>query len=171
MANEGIEQVELTEPWKAVEQAGGRPVLIAPESGTVQAFDHLDKADEFDVDQTFDGADVGAFDALVLPGGVANPDNLRTHEDAVAFVRDFVGSGKPVAAICHAAVDAGRGRRRARQAAHLVAEPADRPAQRGRASGPTRRSSPTATSSPAASPDDLPGLLRGADEGRGSLLT
>ena len=116
VANEGIEQVELTEPWKAVEQAGGRPVLIAPDSGTVRAFDHLDKADEFDVDQTFDDAEVGAFDALVLPGGVANPDNLRTHEDAVAFVRDFVGSGKPVAAICHAAwtlveADVVRGRR------------------------------------------------------------
>ena len=102
VANEGIEQVELTEPWKAVEQAGGRPVLIAPESGKVQAFDHLDKADEFEVDQTFDGADVGQFDALVLPGGVANPDTLRTEQDAVAFIRSFVESGKPVAAICHA---------------------------------------------------------------------
>ncbi len=102
VANEGIEQVELTEPWKAVEQAGGRPVLIAPESGKVQAFDHLDKADEFEVDQTFGGADVGQFDALVLPGGVANPDTLRTEQDAVAFIRSFVESGKPVAAICHA---------------------------------------------------------------------
>ncbi len=116
MANEGIEQVELTEPWKAVEQAGGRPVLLAPESGTVQAFDHLDKADTFDVDQTLDGADPGTFDALVLPGGVANPDNLRTEEAAVAFVRAFVESGKPVAAICHAPwtlveADVVRGRR------------------------------------------------------------
>lgn len=102
VANEGIEQVELTEPWKAVQEAGGRGVLLAPESGTTQAFDHLDKADTFVVDQTFDEADVAAFDALVLPGGVANPDALRTEEKAVAFIKAFVGSGKTVAAICHA---------------------------------------------------------------------
>jgi len=100
--NEGVEQVELTEPWKAVEQAGGSPHLIAPDSGTVQAFDHLDKADTFDVDVIVAEADVADFDALVLPGGVANPDNLRTEEKAVAFVRDFFEAAKPVAAICHA---------------------------------------------------------------------
>lgn len=103
VANEGIEQVELTEPWKAVEQAGGSPRLVAPEAGTAQAFDHLDKADTFDVDLTVDQADPSDFDALVLPGGVANPDALRTDEGAVAFARAFVESGKPVAAICHAA--------------------------------------------------------------------
>ncbi len=102
VANEGIEQVELTEPWKAVQEAGGRPVLIAPDSGTTQALDHLDKADTFDVDRTFEDADVADFDALVLPGGVANPDALRTEAKAVAFIAAFVGSGKPVAAICHA---------------------------------------------------------------------
>ena len=116
VANEGIEQVELTEPWKAVQEAGGTSVLLAPDSGTTQAFDHLDKADSFDVDQTFDDADVAAFDALVLPGGVANPDALRTEEKAVAFIKAFVGSGKPVAAICHAPwtlieADVVRGRR------------------------------------------------------------
>ena len=103
VANEGIEQVELTEPWKAVEQAGGSPTLVAPEAGKAQAFDHLDKADVFDVDLTVADADPGSFDALVLPGGVANPDALRTDGDAVSFVRSFVESGKPVAAICHAA--------------------------------------------------------------------
>ena len=102
VATEGIEQVELTEPWKAVEDAGGRPVLVAPEAGEVQAFDHLDKADTFPVDLTVDRADVGRFVGLVLPGGVANPDQLRTVPAAVAFVKDFFQAGKPVAAICHA---------------------------------------------------------------------
>ena len=102
VANEGIEQVELTRPWQAVEEAGGEPVLLAPESGQAQAFDHLDKADTFDVDQVLSEADPSDFDGLVLPGGVANPDNLRTHEEAVGFIRAFFEAGKPVAAICHA---------------------------------------------------------------------
>ena len=102
VASEGIEQVELTEPWKAVEAAGHEPVLLSPESGTVQAFNHLDRADTFDVDLTVAEAKVGDYEALVLPGGVANPDALRTDEDAVAFVREFTESGKTVAAICHA---------------------------------------------------------------------
>ena len=102
VANEGIEQVELTEPWQAVERAGGKPVLVAPESGTAQAFNHLDKADSFDVDRTVDEASADDFDGLALPGGVANPDALRLDEDAVAFVRAFFEAGKPVAAICHA---------------------------------------------------------------------
>ena len=101
VAAEGIEQVELTEPWKAVQEAGGTPRLLSPKSGKVQAFHHLDKADTFEVDQTVGQADPGSFDALVLPGGVANPDALRTDEDAVAFVRELVESGKPVAVICH----------------------------------------------------------------------
>jgi protease I len=102
VANEGIEQVELERPWEAVEQAGGRPELIAPEAGKAQAVNHLDKADEFDVDVT--AADAGAddYDGLVLPGGVANPDKLRTHPEAVQFVRSFFEAGKPVGAICHA---------------------------------------------------------------------
>ncbi|NUR09939.1 MAG: type 1 glutamine amidotransferase [Nocardioidaceae bacterium] len=102
VANEGIEQVELTEPWQAVEKAGGTPRLLAPKAGTAQAFDHLDKADVFEVDGAVAEADVSSYEALVLPGGVANPDALRTDPDAVAFVRRFVESGKPVAAICHA---------------------------------------------------------------------
>jgi protease I len=102
VASEGIEQVELTEPWKAVEEAGGTPRLVSPESGTVQAFHHLDKADTFDVDVRVADADVADFDALVLPGGVANPDALRMDQAAVALVRDLVQAGKPVAAICHA---------------------------------------------------------------------
>jgi protease I len=101
MANEGVEQVELTEPWKAVERAGGRPELIAPKRGRVQAFNHLDKADTFEVDRTTDEVRVDDYDGLVLPGGVANPDQLRTVERAVAFARDFFDAGKPVAVICH----------------------------------------------------------------------
>ncbi len=103
VAAEGIEQVELTEPWKAVQAAGGTPRLLSPEQGEVQAFDHLDKADTFPVDTAVADADVGAYDGLVLPGGVANPDFLRADEDAVSFVRGFVDGGKPVAAICHGA--------------------------------------------------------------------
>jgi protease I len=102
VANEGVEQVELTTPWKAVEGAGGEPELIAPESGEVQAFNHLDRGDAFDVDRTVADADAADYDALVLPGGVANPDILRTVPEAVDFARAFFEAGKPVAAICHA---------------------------------------------------------------------
>ena len=102
VASEGIEQIELTSPWEAVEQAGGQPVLVSVENGKVQAFNHLDKADTFAVDATFDSTSADEYDGLVLPGGVANPDSLRMDEDAVAFVKDFFDAGKPVAAICHA---------------------------------------------------------------------
>lgn len=102
VANEGIEQVELTEPWKAVEEAGGTPRLVSIESGEVQAFNHLDKADTFSVDATFANASAAEYDGLVLPGGVANPDALRMDDDAVRFIGSFFASGKPVAAICHA---------------------------------------------------------------------
>jgi len=102
-ANEGVEQVELTEPWRAVEGEGGRPELVSLDEGKVQAFNHLEKADTFDVDRTVSDADASEYDALVLPGGVANPDFLRMDEDAVAFVRSFFEQGKPVGVICHGA--------------------------------------------------------------------
>jgi protease I len=101
VANEGIEQVELTEPWKAVKEAGGEPTLAATEAGQAQAFNHLDKADAFDVDVTTQDIKVEDFDGIVLPGGVPNPDQLRTDPAAVQFVQDFFAAGKPVAAICH----------------------------------------------------------------------
>jgi protease I len=101
VANEGVEQVELTEPWKAIRDAGGDPDLIAPEPGQIQAFNHLDRGDRFDVDKTVDEADPADYDALVLPGGVANPDILRTIDQAVAFARSFFEDGKPVGVICH----------------------------------------------------------------------
>jgi protease I len=116
VAPEGIEQVELTGPWQAVEKAGGRPQLLSTKSGEVQAYEHLDQADRFPVDTVVADADPASYDALVLPGGVANPDALRLDGDAVAFVKAFVESDRPVAAICHAPwtlveADVVRGRR------------------------------------------------------------
>jgi protease I len=102
VANEGIEQVELVEPRKALEDAGATVHLIAPERGEAQAFNHLDKADAFPVDQAVSDVSAEDYDALMLPGGVANPDTLRMHPEAVAFVAGFVNTGKPIAAICHA---------------------------------------------------------------------
>ncbi|MFF4183779.1 type 1 glutamine amidotransferase domain-containing protein [Streptomyces sp. NPDC001691] len=102
VATEGIEQIELTEPWKAVTGAGHTAKLVSTDSGKVQAFNHLDKADTFPVDVTVAQAKPDDFDALVLPGGVANPDALRMDQDAVAFAKGFFDAGKPVAAICHA---------------------------------------------------------------------
>jgi len=102
VANEGVEEVELTEPWQAVEQAGGTPVLIAPRVGTVQAFNHLDKAHAFPATVAAGQARASDYVGLVLPGGVANPDQLRIKPEAVALVRSFVDAGQPVAAICHA---------------------------------------------------------------------
>jgi protease I len=102
VAPEGTEQVELTEPWEAVKNAGGIPELLSTQSGEIQAFNHLDRADTFPVDKTVSEASVDEYDGLVLPGGVANPDFLRLDQDAVNFVRGFFESEKPVAAICHA---------------------------------------------------------------------
>ncbi len=101
-APEGIERVELTDPWDSVTGAGHSATLLSTESGTVQTFDHLDKAETRPVDGLVADASVDDYDALVLPGGVANPDALRMDADAVAFIKAFVESGKPVAAICHA---------------------------------------------------------------------
>jgi protease I len=101
-ANEGVERVELIHPWDAVVGSGAHPELISPRAGSVQTYDHLDKAEKRKVDRVVADVSVEEYDALVLPGGVANPDALRLDDDSVAFVRDFVGTGKPVAAICHA---------------------------------------------------------------------
>jgi protease I len=103
VAPEGVEQVELTEPWRAAGDAGAERTLISTEPGKVQAFNHLDKADTFDVDRTVAESSAQEYDGLVLPGGVANPDALRMNPAAVAFVKSFFDAGKPVAAICHAA--------------------------------------------------------------------
>ncbi|MET7889406.1 type 1 glutamine amidotransferase domain-containing protein [Streptomyces avermitilis] len=101
-APEGVEQIELTDPWQAAVDAGHQPVLVSTEHGQVQAFNHLDKADTFSVEEVVGEVPAESFGALVLPGGVANPDALRMDERAVAFVRAFFDQGRPVAAICHA---------------------------------------------------------------------
>jgi len=116
LATDMVEQVELTEPWKAVEQAGADIDLVSLEDGEIQGFNHDDKADKFPVDRTVEDASAEDYDALVLPGGVGNPDTLRTDENAVRFVREFFDAGKPVAAICHAPwmlveADVARGRK------------------------------------------------------------
>ncbi len=100
--NEGVEQIEMTRPVEALKAAGAEVDLIAPESGEIQAFNHLDKGDTFTVDHTVAEVSAADYAGLVLPGGVANPDNLRTNEKAVAFARSFFEESKPVAAICHA---------------------------------------------------------------------
>jgi len=115
VANEGVEQVEMTEPMRAVREAGATAFIVAPEKGEVQGFNHLDKGDVFHVDHTLAKARPEDYDALILPGGVANPDHLRTLPEAVDFVRAFVDAGKPIGVICHGAwtlVEAGavRGR-------------------------------------------------------------
>jgi protease I len=102
LATDMFEQVELVEPRKAVEQAGAEVELVSLETGEIQGFNHYDKADTFPVDKAVSDVSADDYDALLLPGGVGNPDTLRMHEDAVAFVRGFSDQGKPIAAICHA---------------------------------------------------------------------
>jgi protease I len=101
LATDGFEQVELTEPKKALEQAGAITEVISPKSGEIRGWKSKDWGDSVKVDKTLTNANPSDYDALVLPGGVANPDNLRMDEKAVRFVKDFAQSGKPVAAICH----------------------------------------------------------------------
>jgi protease I len=100
-SNEGVEQSELTVPWQAVKGAGGTPELIAPEPGEVQAFNHLTKGDKFPVDRTFRDVDQTEYDAVVVPGGVANSDFLRMVPGAVTFIKHMFAAGKPAAVICH----------------------------------------------------------------------
>jgi protease I len=101
LATDGVEQAELTEPVKALKQAKASVAVIAPKSGQIQGMKHRDKGDMLSVDHDLDSVQPGSFDALVLPGGVANPEALRTIPKAVAFVRHFVDARKPIAAICH----------------------------------------------------------------------
>jgi protease I len=101
LATDGVEEVELTRPLEALRDAGADVYLVSLEDGEIQMFEHLDPSRTIDVDRTVGGASPTDYDGLVLPGGVANPDRLRTDADAVAFVRAFFDEGKPVAAICH----------------------------------------------------------------------
>jgi protease I len=116
LATDMVEQVELTEPWKAVQDAGGSPELLSLEEGEIQGFNHYDKADKFAVDRKVEDVRIEDYDALVIPGGVGNPDTMRMDENAVRFVREFFEAGKPMAVICHAPwmlveADVVRGRR------------------------------------------------------------
>ncbi|MGH3001338.1 MAG: type 1 glutamine amidotransferase domain-containing protein [Gaiellaceae bacterium] len=101
VAADMVEQVELVEPRRALEKAGAETDLISLKPGQIQGFDHFDKGDKLDVDKTIEEVDVSDYDALMVPGGVGNPDQLRGDENVVSFVRDFFEAGKPVAAICH----------------------------------------------------------------------
>ena len=170
---EGVEQVELTEPLKAVEAAGADTTLVSLETGDVQMFNHLDKGDTIDAELRRGDADAAAFDGLVLPGGVANPDALRTDAGAVEFVRDFFDAAQAGRGDLPRSVDAGRGRRRPRPHAHLVAEPPDRPAQRrrrvGRRGGPRRqrpRHQPQARRPPGVHREGGRGDRRGQHDGQ-----
>jgi len=102
LAADGVEQVELTKPKQALEQAGAQTHVISLKSGNIQGFNHHDKGDQIPVDVAIDSANPNDYDALVLPGGALNPDQLRTNSKAVEFVKSFFEAGKPVAAICHA---------------------------------------------------------------------
>jgi protease I len=102
VAADMVERVELIEPRQALENAGAETELVSLKPGKIRSFDHFDPADEVPVDKAVEEADASDYDALLIPGGVGNPDQLRGDENMVAFVRSFFDQGKPVAAICHA---------------------------------------------------------------------
>ena len=102
MATDGVEEVELTKPLEALRQAGAEVEVIAPEDGEIQGFDHITPSRKIKVDRSLQQAEAGDYDALVLPGGVANPDQLRVNDQALGFVRAFAEAGKPMGVICHA---------------------------------------------------------------------
>ena len=169
LATDGVEQVELTEPVKALKAAGATVHVVSPKSGTIQGWNHFDKADMHPVDQALDQADPAAYEALLLPGGVINPDQLRLQPKAIAFIRHFVEQRKPIAAICHGPwtlIDAGgvQGPQ-----GDLLALAADRPAQCRRGmGGPGGGDRPGPRHLPQAGRH--PGLLEADDRGvpRGS---
>jgi protease I len=101
LATDGVEQIELTEPRKALDESGAKTTLVSPKAGKIKAWQHDKWGDELTVDLPLSSASVNDFDALLLPGGVMNPDHLRMEKSAVSFVRSFFDSGKPIAAICH----------------------------------------------------------------------
>jgi protease I len=101
LVTDGFERVEMTQPRSALQKAGAETILISPKSDSVQGWNHFDKGEEFPVDLPLDRADANDYDGLVLPGGLANPDQLRVNDRAIAFIRSFIEAGKPVAAICH----------------------------------------------------------------------
>jgi len=116
LATDGFEQAELAEPVRALRAQGAEITIVSPAAGEIQGMNHHEKGDRFKVDLELSKARAEDFDALLLPGGVANPDSLRTDKHAVAFIKHFTGANKPVAAICHGPwtlieADAVRGRK------------------------------------------------------------
>jgi protease I len=116
LVSNGFEQVEMTKPREALRDAGANAEIVSPEEGTVRGWNHTEWGDQFDVDRRLDEANADDYDALMLPGGVMNPDHLRMNDSAMKFVKSFVDAGKPIAAICHAPwllaeADAVRGRK------------------------------------------------------------
>jgi protease I len=101
IATHGFEETELTEPLKALRAAGAEVDVVSPESGAIQGFRHFERGVQVPVDMSIDDADAKDYDALVIPGGLANPDQLRINDSVLDFVRGFIGAGKPVGAICH----------------------------------------------------------------------
>ncbi len=155
IATDGVEQVELTEPWKAVQHAGGEPHLLSIKQGEIQGMNHLDKGDTFPVDSLVSDADPTDYDGLVLPGGVANPDFLRMSEDAVSWIRDVLRAGQARRRHLPRPLDARRGRPRARSDADVVAvAPHGHPERRRHLGRPGVRRRPR--SRPSRRPDDLP---------------
>lgn len=124
LVTDGFEQVELTKPKQALEEAGAQTHIVAPEGGQVKGWDHTNWGETFAVDQPLEDAEADTYDALLLPGGVLNPDKLRTNDKALEFVRSFFSSGKPVAAICHGPwtlIDAGVATGRTMTSYHSIA--------------------------------------------------
>src|SRR5579862_151136 len=150
IATDMVEQVELTEPRKALDEAGATTELLSIKPGKIQGFNHYEKGDQFPVDRLIEEADAGEYDALLIPGGVGNPDTMRMHENAVQLVRDFVDAGKPVAVICTARGCSSRRTWSAAGGSRRGLRSTPTSAMRA-ATGSTRRSSSTTASSRAAS--------------------
>ena len=143
LATDGVEGIELTSPRDALEQAGATVELLAPQDGAIQLWDHAEKGGTLPVDRTVSEADPQQYDGLVLPGGVRNADHLRIDAPSVRFVTALVRRGVPVGVICHGAWILIEARAVERPHAHLVPVAPDRPAERGRAAGSTRRCTTT----------------------------
>ena len=103
LATDGFEEIELTEPLNTLKESGAAVHIVAPHGGTIRAWDKNDWSNEYNVDVDLDSVDAGAYDSLMLPGGVLNPDQLRTDDRAIEFIAHFLHQGKPIAAICHGA--------------------------------------------------------------------
>ncbi len=160
LATDGFEQAELLEPRKALDEAGATTVLISPKSGEIKGWNHTEWGQTVNVDKSLADANPNDYDALVLPGGVINPDHLRMDPAAVNFVKQFVATGRDYRRHLPWSLDTARSRRCQRQDGHLVAVAQDRPARMPAPTGSIRKWSRTANSSSAANPIDIPAFNR-----------